>query len=85
LIEATTGKMQLIQFASSVIVIQMKFMEVICNMKNMMTQEFQHCTESQSIEAMIVKMQMIQFGSSVTVIQMKLTKVICTVENRIVQ
>jgi hypothetical protein len=35
-------KMQMIQFDSIVNLIQMKWMKVISNMRNMMTQEFQH-------------------------------------------
>jgi hypothetical protein len=85
LIEAMKIKMHRIQFASRVMMIHMKVMKVSCTMKNMMSQEFQHCMESQLIEAMTMKMHSIQFASSVTVIQMKLMKVIRTAENRMVQ
>jgi hypothetical protein len=43
-------KMQVIQFASSVTVIQKKLMEVVGNVKNSMVQEFQHRTESELTE-----------------------------------
>jgi hypothetical protein len=38
----------------------MKWMKVIHTSKSMMSQEFQHCVESQMIQVMIVKMQTIQ-------------------------
>jgi hypothetical protein len=76
LIEAMKRKMLVIQFVSSVKGIQMKWMKVICTMKNMMNREFQHCTESPLIEAMIRKMPLIQFASSVKGIQIKLMKMI---------
>jgi hypothetical protein len=50
LFEAMNMKMHLLLFASSVTVIQMKLMKVICTRKNNIIQELQHCTESQLIE-----------------------------------
>jgi ATP/ADP translocase len=50
-------------------------------MKNMMNQEFQHCSESRLIEVMILKMHTIQFGLIVNLIQMKWMKVIYRIEN----
>jgi flagellar biosynthesis/type III secretory pathway chaperone len=54
----------------------MKPMKVICTLRDMMNQEFQHCSESRLIEVMIVKMHTIQFGLIVNLIQMKWMKVI---------
>jgi hypothetical protein len=56
-------------------VIQMKLMKVIRNLKNMMIQEFQLDMESQLIQVLMMKKQVIQFVSMMMVIQMKLTKV----------
>jgi hypothetical protein len=82
LIEAMNMKMHLIQFASRLMVIQMKLMKVICTGENRMTQELQHCTGSRLIEVMTIKMHLIQFASSVKANQMKLMKTICSRENR---
>jgi hypothetical protein len=76
LIEVMKLKMQMIQFVSIVILIQMKSMKVNNNMKNISNKEFQHLMESQLIQVMNMKMQMIQFVSIVILIQMKLMKVI---------
>jgi hypothetical protein len=40
----------------------MKWMKVIDRIENMMSKDFQHCSESQLIEVMTLKMQSIQFG-----------------------
>jgi hypothetical protein len=46
---AMNMKMPLIQFASTVNLIQMKLMKMMYNMRNMMIQEFQHFVEFQLI------------------------------------
>jgi hypothetical protein len=76
LIQVMILKMQTIQFALIVNLIQMKSMKVIYTRENMMNQEFQHCLESQLSEVMILKMHSIQFALIVNVIQMKSMKVI---------
>jgi hypothetical protein len=62
-------KVQGIQFASSMTVIQMKWMKVILMIENSMVQEFQHCKESQFIEAMAMKMYPVQFAPNLTAVQ----------------
>jgi hypothetical protein len=59
-------------------------MKVICNMKNMMIQEFQLNRESQSIEVSMMKRHEIQFVSMMMVIQMKLMKVIGKMKNMMI-
>jgi hypothetical protein len=59
----------------------MKWMKVIDIRRNMMNQEFQHCSESQLIEVMNMKMHSIQCALIVNLIQMKWMKVIYTREN----
>jgi hypothetical protein len=70
LIEVMNMKMHSIQFVLIVNWIQMKSMKVIYIRKNMMSQEFQHCSESRLIEVMILKMQPIQFVLIVNWIRM---------------
>jgi hypothetical protein len=55
-------KMQMIEFVFIVNLIQMKSIEVIYKMKNILNKKFQNCVESQLIEVMKMKMEMIQFG-----------------------
>jgi hypothetical protein len=69
LIEVMNMKMHTIQFAVIVNLIQMKSMKVIDTRKNMINQEFQHCSESQLIEVMILKIHTIQFAVIVNLIQ----------------
>jgi hypothetical protein len=64
------------QCASIVNLIPMKWMKVIHTLKNRMSQEFEHCSESQLIEVMNLKMQTTQFGVIVNLIQMKWMKMI---------
>jgi hypothetical protein len=49
--------------------------------KNMMNQEFQHCSESQLIEVMKIKMYSIQSGRIVNLLQTKSMKMIHSIEN----
>jgi hypothetical protein len=55
LIEVMIVKMPPIQFTGIVNLIQMKWMKVMNTRESMMSQEFQHCLESQLIEVMIGK------------------------------
>jgi hypothetical protein len=71
LIEVMIERSISIQFASNVIVIQMRSMKE--SHKNSSNKEFQHCVESISIQVMIEKMLPIQFVSSVNLIQRKST------------
>jgi hypothetical protein len=71
-----------IQFVSTMMVIQMKLMKAICNLKNMTNQEFQLDMEQQLMQLTKMKMHPIQFASMMIVIQMKLMKVICNHKNR---
>jgi hypothetical protein len=73
--------MHSIQFVSTMMVIQMKVMQVNGNLKNMMIQEFQHFVESQLTQVSRIKMQMVQFASMMTVIRKKLIKVIGNLKN----
>jgi hypothetical protein len=57
-------------------VIQMQWMKMICNDKNMMIQGFQHNTESRWIEVQNVKMCLSQLFSMMIVIQNKSNKVV---------
>jgi hypothetical protein len=66
--------MQMIQFVSTMMVIQMKSMKVIRNMKNILIQEFQLEMESKLIEVSMMKMQTIQFVSMTMGIQMRLNQ-----------
>jgi hypothetical protein len=59
LIEVMIHKMQMIQFVSSVNLIQMWLMKVRYKMKNISIQELQHRLESKLIEWMNLKMYMI--------------------------
>jgi hypothetical protein len=56
----------------------MKWMKVIYTRENMMSQEFQHCSESQLIEVMNMKMHEIQFAFIVNLTQTKLIEVSCS-------
>jgi hypothetical protein len=85
LIEVMKMKMFPIQFASNVNLIQMWLMKVICNMKNVSIQEFQHSLESKLIEVLKMKMFPIQFASNVNLIQMRLMKVIYNWKNILIQ
>jgi hypothetical protein len=58
-----------IQFESIVNLIQMKSMKVICILKNVIIQEFQHSGECQSIEVTKMKMLPIQLESSALMIR----------------
>jgi hypothetical protein len=58
--------------------IQMKSIKVMCNIENIMSQEFQHCLESQLTEVMKMKMHPIQFAVIANLIQVKWIKVIDT-------
>jgi hypothetical protein len=71
----------MIQFVSIVNFIEMKWMKVICNLKNIPNIEFQHGMESRLIQVIKTKMHMIQFVSIVNWIQMKLMKVIYNLKN----
>jgi hypothetical protein len=71
LMEVIVRKIRPIQFGLIVNLIQMKWTKVIDTRKNMMSEEFQHCSESQLIEVMILKMHPIQFGLIMNLIQMK--------------
>jgi hypothetical protein len=65
--------------------IQIKLMTVMCNMQNMMIQEFQLDMESKLIRYSNAKMQKIQFVSMMMAIQMKLMKVIRNSQNMMIQ
>jgi hypothetical protein len=78
-------KKRLIQFVSMLMVIQMKLMKVIRNLKSMTIQEFQLDMESKLIQVPRMKTHPIQCVSVMTVIQMKLMKVIYISENMMIQ
>jgi hypothetical protein len=59
----------------------MKSRKVIDTHKTIMSQEFQHCLESQLIEVMILKMHPIQFAVIVNLMQMKWKKMRNTLKN----
>jgi hypothetical protein len=69
------GKVLPIQFALIVNLIQMKSMKVNDTPKNIMNQEFQHCSESQLSEVMNVKMHAILFTLNLNSTQRKLNEI----------
>jgi hypothetical protein len=74
-------KTLLMQFVSAMTAIQRTLMKVICNMKNMMIQEFQLERESKLIQLSIAKMHQIRFVSMMMVIRMISMKMICNQKN----
>jgi hypothetical protein len=78
-------QIQMIQFVSSVNLIQIWLMKVISSHENIVIQQFRYSLKSKLIEVMNIKMQIIQFVSTVNLTQMWLMQVIYNMKNNLVQ